>query len=50
MIMHHNFTKEITNIAHRVLGNIKYKAIQIEESSGYTLGSTFKIWSALFKP
>jgi hypothetical protein len=49
-IMHHNITKEITNICHKVLGNIKYKAVLIEASSGYTLGSTFKIWSALHRP
>ena len=49
-ILHHNITKEITNISHKVLGNIKYKAMLIEESSGYVLGSTFKIWTHLFKP
>jgi len=38
-------TQAIVNVRHRKLGNIRYKAIRMDEASGFQLGSVLKIWT-----
>jgi len=45
-ITFHPQTKMITNVTNRSYGEIKFKAIKIDESSGYVIGSELKLWTS----
>jgi hypothetical protein len=45
VINFHNLNKEVKNVSHKMMGNIKFEAIKIDEASGYVHGSTVKIWT-----
>ena len=49
-IVFHPHTKEIQNVQNRSFGNVKYKAIKLDETAGLALGGTVKLWTHLFRP
>ena len=38
-------TKEITNVVNRTYGEVIYKAIRLDATSGFVMGSTIKLWT-----
>lgn len=44
-ILFHPVTKEITNVVSRKYGNIIYRAIRVDDESGFVLGSVVKLWT-----
>jgi hypothetical protein len=38
-------TKEITNVVNRTYGEVIYKAIRLDATSGFVIGSTIKLWT-----
>ena len=46
-ITFHNHTKRVTNVTNKVFGNVVFEAIEMDESSGYVMGSVMKIWTSV---
>ena len=38
-------TKEITNVVNRTYGEVIYKALRLDATSGFVMGSTIKLWT-----
>lgn len=44
-ILFHPVTKEITNVVNRAFGDVVFKALRLDASSGFVMGSTMKLWT-----
>jgi hypothetical protein len=44
-ILFHPVTKEITSVVNRTYGEVVYKALRLDASSGFVMGSTMKLWT-----
>jgi hypothetical protein len=40
VITYHPTTKEVTNIKNRKMGNVKFKAVKLDDGAGYSQNST----------
>ena len=49
-IQFHNKTKQIINVANRQFGNVKFRAILVDEQSGIVFTDVVKLWTHLFRP
>lgn len=45
IITYHTFTKEVTNIKNRKMGDVRFKAIHIDDSAGYQSNSLVQLWT-----
>ena len=43
-------TKEIVGVSNRQFGDIVFKAIKLDASSGYVMGSIMKLWTTQLGP
>jgi hypothetical protein len=46
----HPVTKEIMAVSNRVYGDVVFRAIKLDESSGYVMGSIMKLWTTKLGP
>ena len=44
-IINFNNQKKVTNVVNRIFGEVKFQAFQIDEASGYVMGSVIKLWT-----
>lgn len=45
IITYHPTTKDVTNIRNRKMGDVRFKAVKLDEGAGYQSNSTVKLWT-----